>query len=160
MPLVHSYVSSTACGIVFCRIEEIVAKTDISEQSSEESEAEEGLERSMHEPKSWVEELGVDDILKDIRKFRRIRLINRSIGTYCKLCEKINTKMRRRTAEVDRIGRWQREPHKFGASIEKSMEMIRSLDGEINELSCERNSRLQAIHWPRNGCNYRCGCNE
>ena len=64
-------------------------------------------------------------------------------GTYCKLCEKINTKMNRRAAEVDRIGRWQREPHKFGAAIEHSMQMIRALDGEINELSVERNSRLR-----------------
>lgn len=67
-------------------------------------------------------------------------------GTYCKLCEKINTKMRRRAAEVDRVGRWQREAHKFAASIEKSMEMIRALDGEICELTNERNRRLQAIH--------------
>jgi hypothetical protein len=77
-----------------------------------------------------------------------MKLIMQTIptGTKCKLCEKIDTKMRRRAAEVDRIGRWQREPHKFGASIEKSMEMIRGLDGEIYELSCERNRRLQAIH--------------
>lgn len=66
-------------------------------------------------------------------------------GTKCKLCEKIDTKMRRRVAEVDRIGRWQREPHKFAASIEKSVDMIRGLDGEIYELSCERNRRLQQI---------------
>ncbi len=66
-------------------------------------------------------------------------------GTKCKLCEKIDTKMRRRAAEVDRIGRWQREPHKFAASIEKSVDMIRGLDGEIYELRCEKNRRLQQI---------------
>jgi hypothetical protein len=36
--------------------------------------------------------------------------------------------------------------NRFAASIEKSMEMIRGLDSEIYELSCERNRRLQAIH--------------
>lgn len=66
-------------------------------------------------------------------------------GTKCKLCEKIDTKMRRRTAEVDRIGRWQREGVKFRASIDKAMEIIRCLDGEIYELGCERARRLQAI---------------
>ena len=67
------------------------------------------------------------------------------VGTKCKLCEKIDTKMRRRTAEVDRVNRWQREGNKFRASIDKSMELIRGLDGEIYELSCERNRRLQGI---------------
>jgi hypothetical protein len=66
-------------------------------------------------------------------------------GTKCKLCDKIETKMRRRTAEVDRIGRWQREGTKFRASIDKAMEIIRSLDSEIYELGCERSRRLQAI---------------
>lgn len=66
-------------------------------------------------------------------------------GTKCKLCDKIETKMRRRTAEVDRIGRWQREGNKFRASIDKSMEIIRCLDSEIYELGCERVRRLQAI---------------
>jgi hypothetical protein len=63
----------------------------------------------------------------------------------CKLCEKIDTKMRRRAAEVDRVSRWQREGQKFSASIEKSIEILRSLDGEIYELGCERNRRLQGI---------------
>ncbi|KAF2129777.1 hypothetical protein P153DRAFT_273341, partial [Dothidotthia symphoricarpi CBS 119687] len=66
-------------------------------------------------------------------------------GRNCKLCEKIATKMRRRAAEVDRIDRWQMEGHKFRASINKSMEMIRGLDSEIYELSCERNRRLHPI---------------
>jgi len=67
------------------------------------------------------------------------------VATKCKLCEKIDTKMRRRAAEVERINRWQREGSKFRASIDKSMEAIRSLDVEIYELNCERNRRLQGI---------------
>lgn len=66
-------------------------------------------------------------------------------GTKCKLCDKIDTKMRRRAAEVDRIGRWSREHSKFRASIDKAMEIIRCLDSEINELSFERQRRLSAI---------------
>lgn len=68
-----------------------------------------------------------------------------SVGQKCKLCEKIDTKVRRRAAEVDRINRWQREGNKFRASIDKSMEIIRGLDAEIYELGCERNGRLQGI---------------
>lgn len=67
------------------------------------------------------------------------------IGQKCKLCEKIDTKMRRRAAEADRINRWQREGNKFRASIDKSMEIIRGLDAEIYELGCERKRRLQGI---------------
>lgn len=67
------------------------------------------------------------------------------VGQKCKLCEKIDTKQRRRAAEVERINRWQREGSKFRASIDKSYEMIRSLDYEIYELGCERNKRLQGI---------------
>ncbi|OAK96970.1 hypothetical protein IQ06DRAFT_194705, partial [Phaeosphaeriaceae sp. SRC1lsM3a] len=59
-------------------------------------------------------------------------------GTKCKLCEKIETKMRRRTAEVDRIGRWQREESNFRTSIDKSKEIIRGLDEDIYELGTKR----------------------
>jgi hypothetical protein len=69
-----------------------------------------------------------------------MKLIMQTIptGTKCKLCEKIDTKMRRRAAEVDRIGRWQREGQKFRASIEKSAELIRGLDSEISPLRREK----------------------
>lgn len=67
------------------------------------------------------------------------------VSEKCKLCQKIDTKWRRRVAEVDRINRWQREGNKFRASIDKSMEIIRGLDAEIYELGCERNRRLQGI---------------
>lgn len=66
-------------------------------------------------------------------------------GQKCKLCEKIDTKMRRRATEVKRISRWQREGNKLCASIDISMETIRSLDVEIYGLSCEHNCRLQGI---------------
>lgn len=67
------------------------------------------------------------------------------VGQKCRLCEKIDTKQRRRVAEVDRISRWQREGVKFRASIDKSMEAIRCLDIEIHDLNHERKRRLQGI---------------
>ena len=63
----------------------------------------------------------------------------------CKLCDKIDTKQRRRSAEVDRINRWQREGGKFRASIDRSYDMIKVLDQEIYDLGSERRRRLQAI---------------
>ena len=67
------------------------------------------------------------------------------LGQKCKLCDKIDTKQRRRAAEIERISRWQREGNKFRASIDRSTDMIRSLDREIYDLQCERQKRLQAI---------------
>lgn len=67
------------------------------------------------------------------------------LGQKCKLCDKIDTKQRRRAAEIERISRWQREGNKFRASIDRSTDMIRSLDREIYDLGCERQKRLQAI---------------
>lgn len=67
------------------------------------------------------------------------------VATKCKLCEKIDTKQRRRTAEVDRILRWKKEGGKFAASIDRSADMVRSLEKEINDLGFERQRRMQAI---------------
>jgi hypothetical protein len=68
--------------------------------------------------------------------------------TRCKSCDKIDTKMRRRAAEVDRIHRWQKEGAKFRASIDKSTEVIRALDSEIYELSRERHRRQERVLGP------------
>lgn len=63
----------------------------------------------------------------------------------CKICDKIETKQRRRAAEMDRINRWQREGNKFRASIDRSYDIIKVLDQEISDLGNERRKRLQAI---------------
>lgn len=70
------------------------------------------------------------------------RLIGKSVllQNKCKTCDKIDAKLRRRTAECERVARWQREGSKFRASIEKSMETIRDLDGEIARLHAQRTS--------------------
>ena len=67
------------------------------------------------------------------------------ISTKCKLCEKIDTKIRRRQAEVERISRWKREGSKFSASIDRSADIVKSLEKEINDLGYERQRRLHAI---------------
>jgi hypothetical protein len=63
----------------------------------------------------------------------------------CKLCDKIDTKQRRRSAEYERISRWKREGGKNWASIDRSSDMIKALDKEIHDLWSERQRRLQAI---------------
>ncbi|KAL8984737.1 MAG: hypothetical protein Q9205_001386 [Flavoplaca limonia] len=67
------------------------------------------------------------------------------VSQKCKLCDKIDTKQRRRSAEEDRINRWKREGGKFRASIDRSYDMIRSLDKEIYDLRSERMRKLQAV---------------
>ena len=67
------------------------------------------------------------------------------VQTKCKLCEKIDTKQRRRAAEVDRITRWKREGSKFSASIDRSVDTVRLLEKEIHTLASERSRRQVAI---------------
>ena len=67
------------------------------------------------------------------------------VSQKCKLCDKIDTKQRRRLAEEDRISRWNREGGRFRASIDRSYDMIKSLDREIYDLRNERMRKLQAI---------------
>ena len=76
-----------------------------------------------------------------------MKLINQTVpvSQRCKLCEKIDTKMRRRGAEVERVKRWQSEGSKFRASIDRSMEILAQLDSEIYELNKERSKRLQTV---------------
>ena len=67
------------------------------------------------------------------------------VSQKCKLCDKIDTKNRRRAAEMDRILRWRREGSKFAASIDRSADIVKSLEKEIRDLGYERQRRLQAI---------------
>ncbi|PNS16232.1 hypothetical protein CAC42_6339 [Sphaceloma murrayae] len=56
----------------------------------------------------------------------------------CKICEKIDTKMRRREKEYERYTRWQAEGGKFKASMERAVETIRELDAEVAQLYAQR----------------------
>jgi hypothetical protein len=59
----------------------------------------------------------------------------------CRLCEKIETKFRRRSAEIDRLERWNREGATLVASIDLSHNLIVQLDKEIGLLQREREDR-------------------
>lgn len=58
----------------------------------------------------------------------------------CTTCGKIETKLRRRAKEEERIQRWKHESNR-NASIAKSIEDIRMLDQEIYALQLERQKR-------------------
>ena len=66
------------------------------------------------------------------------------IDQKCRICDKIDTKQRRRAAEKDRISRWRKDGGKFKASIERSEDMVRQLDKELYELTSERQKRLRS----------------
>ncbi|KAG8631368.1 hypothetical protein KVT40_000508 [Elsinoe batatas] len=72
------------------------------------------------------------------------RLVGTSIpmANKCKICEKLEAKVRRRTAEYERVLRWQREGGKFKASIEKSIATIRELDIDIQRLAAQRTQNV------------------
>ena len=67
------------------------------------------------------------------------------ISQKCRLCEKTDTKLKRRKAEVERINRWQAEGSKFHASISKSMDLIKGLDSDVQDLTAERQKRLCSL---------------
>lgn len=75
----------------------------------------------------------------------KLVLSTHAVQQKCKLCDRIDTKKRRRGAEVERIERWQRDGGKFKASIEKSLEQVKHLDYEIYNLTSERQMKLQAV---------------
>ncbi|KAK2784269.1 hypothetical protein FQN52_009074 [Onygenales sp. PD_12] len=68
-----------------------------------------------------------------------------NIQTQCKLCEKIETKCRRRNTELERIARWRREGGLMKASMEKSSLQVKELEQEIRQLEYERQMKQKNI---------------
>ncbi|PKY03046.1 hypothetical protein P168DRAFT_319593 [Aspergillus campestris IBT 28561] len=66
-------------------------------------------------------------------------------NTQCRLCEKIETKFRRRDAEVERLNRWRREGGTLVASMDRSQRLIMELDREIGKLQIEREDKRSAL---------------
>jgi hypothetical protein len=62
----------------------------------------------------------------------------------CKLCERVDTKLRKRQQECDRITRWRSEGRN-PASIDKSYETIAVLDSEISQIYGELGRKRQSI---------------
>ncbi|KAJ5785250.1 hypothetical protein N7504_002852 [Penicillium tannophilum] len=65
--------------------------------------------------------------------------------TKCRICEKIETKFRRRSAEVDRLERWKREGATLIASMDRSKTLIKELDKEICSLQMERDDKRRTL---------------
>ncbi|KAJ5448631.1 hypothetical protein N7445_003452 [Penicillium cf. griseofulvum] len=65
--------------------------------------------------------------------------------TLCRLCEKIDTKYRRRSAEMDRLNRWKVEGAACVATTDHSRKVIIELDKEISLLERERDDRRNCL---------------
>lgn len=63
----------------------------------------------------------------------------------CRLCEKIETKFRRRNQELERLARWKREGGSLRASMSRTQQMISELEKEITQLQLERESKRRAL---------------
>ncbi|KGO41030.1 hypothetical protein PEX1_060410 [Penicillium expansum] len=76
-----------------------------------------------------------------------MRLVNMTENekTNCRLCEKIETKHRRRSAEVERLDRWKREGATLVASMDRSHKLIMDLEKEIRSLQRERDDRRSTL---------------
>ncbi|KAE8368654.1 hypothetical protein BDV27DRAFT_153850 [Aspergillus caelatus] len=76
-----------------------------------------------------------------------MRLVNMTEfeTTQCRLCEKIETKYRRRSAEMERLNRWKREGSTLVASMDRSQKLITELEKEIRQLQRERDDRRKAL---------------
>ncbi|PWY65241.1 hypothetical protein BO70DRAFT_346634 [Aspergillus heteromorphus CBS 117.55] len=77
-----------------------------------------------------------------------IRLVNLTEyeKTKCRLCEKIETKYRRRSAEVERLTRWRQEGGTLVASMDRSQKLIMELEKEIRQLQRERDDRKNTLN--------------
>lgn len=76
-----------------------------------------------------------------------MKLVNKTenVKTLCRICERIEIKYRRRSAECERVQRWRRDGGTLVASIEKSQDTIRLLDQEILKLQKEREDKSRAL---------------
>lgn len=62
----------------------------------------------------------------------------------CKICTKIDTKVRAIGKENERIRRWRKEGGRTH-SIDKSQEQIAHLEQEIKKLECERIEKANSL---------------
>ncbi|PYH44137.1 uncharacterized protein BP01DRAFT_89396 [Aspergillus saccharolyticus JOP 1030-1] len=76
-----------------------------------------------------------------------MRLVNETFNEKgkCRLCDKIETKKRRRDAELDRLTRWKREGGTLVASMERCENLIMELETEIIQLKREKQDKQRAL---------------
>ena len=63
----------------------------------------------------------------------------------CRLCEKIETKFRRRSQELERLDRWRREGGSLVATMSRSQQLVSELEKEIYQLQTERDCKRKAL---------------
>lgn len=63
----------------------------------------------------------------------------------CRLCEKIETKFRRRSQELEKLARWRREGGSLVATMSRSQQMVNDLEKEIYQLQNERDCKRKAL---------------
>jgi hypothetical protein len=63
----------------------------------------------------------------------------------CRLCEKIETKFRRRSQELERLDRWRREGGSLVATMSRSQQLVSDLETEISQLQTERDCKRKAL---------------
>lgn len=76
-----------------------------------------------------------------------MKLVNRAEPQKapCRICEKIETKKRRISAEVERLSRWERDGGTLVASMDRSRKLIGELNQDLNWLNKEREKRKKML---------------
>ena len=69
----------------------------------------------------------------------------RNVDSKCRLCEKIDTRIRRSVAERNRVARWLREGCRFAASIEHAEDNVKSLEEEIRTTEQYKRKRASKL---------------
>lgn len=68
-----------------------------------------------------------------------------ALSETCKACQRIQAKYRRRDKHIQDIKRWSQDPTRFRASIEKAANEIKLLDGEIRQITEEKNAKYLSV---------------
>ncbi|QKX58792.1 uncharacterized protein TRUGW13939_05919 [Talaromyces rugulosus] len=76
-----------------------------------------------------------------------IKLVNKTEfeTKQCRLCEKIETKYRRQSQELERLDRWKREGGSLVATMNRSQKLVCDLEREIYQLKTERDCKRNAL---------------
>lgn len=76
-----------------------------------------------------------------------LKLVSRAdrLNTHCRICEKIEIKERRISAEKERVARWEKDGGNFKASMERSRKVIAGLERDLVWLRSEREERKRTM---------------
>ena len=71
--------------------------------------------------------------------------LSRDLPDKCKLCLKIDAKYRRRAKHYEDLARWNKDKHRYQASMEKAVRDIKALENEIAQLVAEKDDRYARV---------------